>query len=491
MQRGRVSLPQRVAQPLASMAGARAARRRGRRHVARAARRIAPHGLRVRRFAARSARSTSVLGGRRAAGDRLRDARARCHDAVGRLPAVAATRRRSAASRRSSRRSTAARSNPTACDACYSGPGDGRDVVRRLRSLRHHDQPQSLRRRSRRANPDAADEVVISRETADRLHLGPGERAADPAVRRAATAMDGPAQVARAANASASSACSSARARSGRRRATTSSRSSVTPAFVRASRRRSRPARLSRRAAPAGRVARHVARPGHAGRIRDRGRRVAGRERRVRSSARSGRTRCRSRSSAALTALAGSVVLGQILVRQASVESRDDALLAALGMSTRIASRWPRSGAARSACGGRGRCRRRRRRLAADADRPGPQSRARARRVAIDSAVLGLGALVTVRVRRRGRPPRPRHGSRAATRSRMRTEAGRRSPVAAARAGFSPAAVSGTRFALERGAGSTAVPVASSFAGLTIAVVAVVGALTFGAGLTHLRRRRA
>ena len=57
----------------------------------------------------------------------------------------------------------------------------------------------------------------------------------------------------------------------------------------------------------------------------------------------------------------------------------------------------------------------------------------------------------------------------------------------AARAGFSPAAVSGTSFALERGGGKTAVPVASSFAGLTIAVVAIIGALTFGASLTHLR----
>jgi hypothetical protein len=58
---------------------------------------------------------------------------------------------------------------------------------------------------------------------------------------------------------------------------------------------------------------------------------------------------------------------------------------------------------------------------------------------------------------------------------------------ALARTHFSPAAVSGARFALERGSGAAVVPVVSSFAGLTIAVAAVVGALTFGAGLTHLR----
>jgi hypothetical protein len=58
---------------------------------------------------------------------------------------------------------------------------------------------------------------------------------------------------------------------------------------------------------------------------------------------------------------------------------------------------------------------------------------------------------------------------------------------AAARAGFSPTAVSGARFALERGRGASVVPVVSSFVGLTIAVAAVVGSLTFGAGLTHLR----
>ena len=57
----------------------------------------------------------------------------------------------------------------------------------------------------------------------------------------------------------------------------------------------------------------------------------------------------------------------------------------------------------------------------------------------------------------------------------------------AARAGFSPAAVSGARLAFERGSAARAVPVLSSFAGLTIAVAAVVGAVTFGAGLNHLR----
>jgi hypothetical protein len=55
------------------------------------------------------------------------------------------------------------------------------------------------------------------------------------------------------------------------------------------------------------------------------------------------------------------------------------------------------------------------------------------------------------------------------------------------RAPGSPRRRVGARFALERGRGASVVPVVSSFVGLTIAVAAVVGSLTFGAGLTHLR----
>lgn len=188
---------------------------------------------------------------------------------------------------------------------------------------------------------------------------------------------------------------------------------------------------------------------------------------------------------AALTALAGLAVIGQILVRQTFVESTDDGLLSALGMRTgeRIALAASRGAAVGLGAGVVAIV------TAVAASPIMPIGQARdiepTHGIAADGPVLAIGGLVTllfvVAVT-------------AVTALRLAVRGDRRVRVKratlagfAARAGCSPAAVSGARLALERGVGTKAVPVASSFAGLSIAVAAVVGALTFGSGLTHLQ----
>src|SRR5207253_5265936 len=52
--------------------------------------------------------------------------------------------------------------------------------------------------------------------------------------------------------------------------------------------------------------------------------------------------------------------------------------------------------------------------------------------------------------------------------------------------GVPPTAVIGVRMALEPGHGATAVPVRTTLVSAAVAVTLLVGALTFGAGLTHL-----
>ncbi len=188
---------------------------------------------------------------------------------------------------------------------------------------------------------------------------------------------------------------------------------------------------------------------------------------------------------ALLSGFAAVAVLGQILVRQTFVESDDDARLSALGMRTRervaLASlRGAIVGLAAAAVAV----------VAAVAASPlMPIGLARSiepdRGFSFDGSALGIGAMLTflfvVAITAVTAASLAKRGDRE-----VRV---RRAVLAnfAAGAGFSPAAVSGTRLALERGAGTTAVPVASSFVGLMIAVVAVVGSLTFGAGLTHLQ----
>ena len=106
--------------------------------------------------------------------------------------------------------------------------------------------------------------------------------------------------------------------------------------------------------------------------------------------------------------------------------------------------------------------------------------------VAFDWTVLGLGAAAlvvilgatTVVLAWRSAPHRASAGA----------APGRPSAVAraAARAGLSAAAVTGVRFALDPGEGANPAPVRSAVLGTTLALVALVGTVTFGASLDTL-----
>ena len=73
-------------------------------------------------------------------------------------------------------------------------------------------------------------------------------------------------------------------------------------------------------------------------------------------------------------------------------------------------------------------------------------------------------------------------------RARTTTERARPSfaPAALAGAGFSPAAVSGVRMALEPGRGRSAVPVRTTVLSITLGLAALAAALTFGRSLDHM-----
>lgn len=102
-----------------------------------------------------------------------------------------------------------------------------------------------------------------------------------------------------------------------------------------------------------------------------------------------------------------------------------------------------------------------------------------------DWTVLGLGALVVVVVLAAVTGVA---AWRAASRRHAATARLRRSRVAslAEASGVAPAPVMGMRFALEPGRGATAVPVRSVIGGVAVAVVALVGAATFGSSLGTL-----
>jgi len=109
--------------------------------------------------------------------------------------------------------------------------------------------------------------------------------------------------------------------------------------------------------------------------------------------------------------------------------------------------------------------------------------------VAFDWTVLALGfvglvvflAAVTVALAYRGAPHRT-----VARRRRQATERVSGFVALAARAGLPAPAVTGVRFALERGRGRTAAPVRSALLGAVLAVVVVVATLTFASGLNTL-----
>jgi ABC-type lipoprotein release transport system permease subunit len=192
---------------------------------------------------------------------------------------------------------------------------------------------------------------------------------------------------------------------------------------------------------------------------------------------------------AAMTALAATLVLAQVLFRQALFESSDDTTLASIGMERRdfvalamfraalvgvaaaafaaiastVVSAFTLSGLAR--------------RL-----EPAPGIAFDAPTVGVGCAVLIVYAVLVVATSVMWLAGRSR-----------RVERPSRSTVAnaVARAGLPPTTVSGVGLALTRGHGSSAVPVLSTFASLTLAVIAVVGSLTFGGSLHHLRSKPA
>lgn len=192
---------------------------------------------------------------------------------------------------------------------------------------------------------------------------------------------------------------------------------------------------------------------------------------------------------AALVALAGVAVVGQMVIRQTYLESRDRVVLAALGLtpSRQFGLAMLRAGFVGAIGAGLAIA-------AAIAASPlMPVGVARdvepSAGVHVDMLAIVLGFVGTLlfvvlvsavpawRLAGRAMPVRDagRGRSRAAT-----------TATALARRGFPPVPVSGVRFALDRGSGTRAVPVWSSLVGLVVASTTLVGAITFGAGLTHL-----
>ena len=110
-----------------------------------------------------------------------------------------------------------------------------------------------------------------------------------------------------------------------------------------------------------------------------------------------------------------------------------------------------------------------------------------ARGVDVDWTILGLGAVVLVIVLgtvvwiSAWRAAPYQQSEELVLTSRLSKVVG-----AARRTGVSPAGVCGLRLAMEPGHGRTAVPVRSVMAGLTISVMALVSAVTFGSSLTKL-----
>jgi hypothetical protein len=190
---------------------------------------------------------------------------------------------------------------------------------------------------------------------------------------------------------------------------------------------------------------------------------------------------------AALAALAAVAVVGQALARQASAESTDHPVLAALGLSSRqLAARIMLRTLVVAVAGAAGGIA-----VATLLSPLAPLGEARladpAPGLGFDAPVLSLGALATVVVvLALGVLPALRA-------ARVRAAAGRaptarRSAVAgaAAAAGAPPGAVIGIRYALERGRGTRAVPVGTALIGSVAGVAALCATTVFGSSLAHL-----
>jgi ABC-type antimicrobial peptide transport system permease subunit len=185
-------------------------------------------------------------------------------------------------------------------------------------------------------------------------------------------------------------------------------------------------------------------------------------------------------------ALAGVIVVGQILVHQATLESGDVPVLAALGLTRR--GQLALDGLRGAAVG-----------LAAAAIAVGlsvaasplmPLGLARQldpdRGFLVDPLVVLIGGVGTVLVVVAASALVAPRAIRAVTQPERRTR--RRRVVvadAAARAGLAPAPTAGIRLALERGAPPSAVPVRTSVLGMSIAVIAIAGSLTFASSVGH------
>jgi hypothetical protein len=191
---------------------------------------------------------------------------------------------------------------------------------------------------------------------------------------------------------------------------------------------------------------------------------------------------------AALVALIALLVLSQLIARQASLDATESPILRALGMTRRQVSatgllRSALVGAAAAIIG------------VAAAAAASPLMPIGVARVAepntgfsLDLLVLGIGGLATVVVvMALAAWPMWKYSQGVPDSS---PGVARPSPVARTVAvrGFSPAMSTGVSLALESGRGRTAVPVRSSLLSVTIAIVGLAGALTFGAGLDHLLR---
>ena len=190
---------------------------------------------------------------------------------------------------------------------------------------------------------------------------------------------------------------------------------------------------------------------------------------------------------AALAGLAAVAVVGQALARQASAESADHPVLAALGLSPRqLAARIMLRTLVVAVAGAAGAIG-----LATLLSPLAPLGEARlaepAPGLAFDASVLIPGALATVAVvLLLGVVPALRA-------ARVRVAAGR-APVtrpsavagAAAAVGAPPGAVIGIRYALERGRGTRAVPVGTALIGSVAGVAALCATAVFGSSLAHL-----
>jgi ABC-type lipoprotein release transport system permease subunit len=190
---------------------------------------------------------------------------------------------------------------------------------------------------------------------------------------------------------------------------------------------------------------------------------------------------------AALAALAAVAVVGQAVARQASAESTDHPVLAALGLSPRqLAARIMLRTLIVAVAGAAGGIA-----VATLLSPLAPLGEARLAEPApgfsFDASVLGLGALATVvvvialGVRPALRAARVRDAATRASATRPSAVAG-----AAAAAGAPPGAVIGIRHALERGRGTRAVPVGTALIGSVAGVAALCATAVFGSSLAHL-----